>query len=251
MVPLPEYVIALGDAQAAAGHPDDAARSYELAKAEIQLFKSAGVVVDVDLALLEADHGDPTAALGYATAAYQATPTIRAADALAWALHRLGRDDEARKRSTEATRLGSIDPIIRFHAGMIEAALGDRAAARRDLEQALRTDPGFSATSVAEARRILASGPDSATPVRGHHPPSPVRCSCNVRVAAESDPTGPLRRTPVICGLHNTAACRTAVSISADEGRRRACSSSPRRAPCSIAPGQPSSPARCSSPPLP
>ena len=58
-----------------------------------------------------------------------------------------------------ALRLGSIDPILRYHAGAIEAALGDASAARRDLEMALATDPGFSATGAAEARRLLASLP--------------------------------------------------------------------------------------------
>lgn len=159
VVPLPEYVIALGDAQSAAGQSDEAAMSYKLARAEIQLFRAAGVVVDVDLALLEADHGDPAAALRYADAGYAATPTIRAADAVAWALHRLGRDREAETHSKEALRLGSIDPILRYHSGAIEAGLGDVAAARRDLELALGTDPGFSATGADEARRILATLP--------------------------------------------------------------------------------------------
>jgi tetratricopeptide (TPR) repeat protein len=155
VVPLPEYLVALGDAQTAAGRADEGRRSYELARAEIQLFRAAGVVVDVDLALLEADHGDPAAALVDAEAGYAATPTVRAADALAWALHRLGRDREALPHVREALRLGSIDPILRFHAGAIEAAVGDGKAARRDLERALRTDPGFSATGAAEARRLL------------------------------------------------------------------------------------------------
>ena len=157
IVPLPEYVIALGDAQATAGRTEAAARSYDLARAEIQLFKAAGVVVDVDLALFEADHGDPAAALRYATAAYAATPTVRAADAVAWALHRLGRDREALAHATEALRLGSIDPLLRYHAGAIEAALGKDGDARRDLDLALATDPGFSATGAAEARRLLAT----------------------------------------------------------------------------------------------
>jgi tetratricopeptide (TPR) repeat protein len=155
IVPLPEYVIALGDAQTAAGQLDSAAHSYALARAEIQLFQATGVIVDLDLALFEADHGDPSRALQLAQIAYKATPTVRAADALAWALHRLGRDDEAMAHSAEALRLGSIDPILRYHAGAIEAALGDANDARRNLQFALATDPGFSATGAAEARRLL------------------------------------------------------------------------------------------------
>ena len=71
VVPLPEYVIALADAQAAAGRTDDAARSVDLARAEIQLFEATGVMVDLDLALFEADHGDPDRALAFAEAAYR------------------------------------------------------------------------------------------------------------------------------------------------------------------------------------
>lgn len=159
IVPLPEYVIALGDAQAASRDPEAAARSYDLARAEIQLFKAAGVIVDVDLALLEADHGDPGTSLRYAMTAHDATPTVRAADAVAWALHRLGRDKEAVTFVTEALRLGSIDPILRYHAGAIEAAVSDVKAARRNLEMALAIDPGFSAVGAAEARRLLAALP--------------------------------------------------------------------------------------------
>jgi len=159
ILPLPEYVIALADAQQAAGRTDEAARNIKLARAEIQLFQASGVVVDVDLALFEADHGDPAAALAFAKEGYAATPTVRAADALAWALHRLGRDTEAKKRSDEAIRLGSRDPLLRYHAGAIAAALGDATTARRDLDLALAADPGFSATGAAEVRRILDSLP--------------------------------------------------------------------------------------------
>ena len=170
IVPLPEYVIALGDAQTAAGRPDDATRSYALARAEIQLFQATGVIVDLDLALFEADHGDPSRALelrpgrlqGDADRARRRRPGLGAPPA--WAAIA-----EARKHSDEALRLGSIDPILRYHAGAIEAALGDAKDARRNLQFALATDPGFSATGAAEARRILASlGVDSAVPSGGH-----------------------------------------------------------------------------------
>ena len=155
VVPLPEYVIALGETLESAGDAEGARRQYQLARAEIALFKANGVVVDLELALFEADHGDASRALELARAAYANSPTVRAADALGWALHRLGRDQDASRMAAEALRLGSRDPLLRFHAGAIEAALGRTTAARADLQMALATDPGFSATGAAEGRRIL------------------------------------------------------------------------------------------------
>ncbi len=159
ILPLPEYVIALGEVRAAAGDDAEARQSFELARAEIALFGASGVTVDLELALFEADHGDPARALELAEAVYDETPTVRTADAVAWALHRLGRDGDAKAHADNALRLGSQDPLLRFHAGAIAAALGDAKTARRDLELALATDPGFSATGAAEARRILADLP--------------------------------------------------------------------------------------------
>jgi tetratricopeptide (TPR) repeat protein len=155
VVPLPEYVIALGETHQAAGDLDAARRQYDLARAEITLLKASGVTVDLDLALFEADHGNPGEALRLAEAAYNAAPTVRAADALAWCLLRNGRTTEALVRSQEALRLGSRDPLLLYHAGTIEADHGDLAIAREHLEAALAADPGFSAIGARDARTLL------------------------------------------------------------------------------------------------
>jgi len=157
IVPLPEYVIALGEAREASGDKKGASESYALARAETVLFKANGVVVDLELALFEADHGDPGAALALAQGAYADRPTVKAADALAWALLKNGRVADARKRSTEALRLGTRDPVLLYHAGAIAAAAGDRAAAIRDLKSSLALDAGSSPTSAEAARALLAS----------------------------------------------------------------------------------------------
>jgi tetratricopeptide (TPR) repeat protein len=155
IVPLPEYVIALGEAEEASGDAVAAKGDFGLAGVETRLFKANGVVVDLELALFEADHGDRADALALARAAYAERHTVRTADALAWALYRNGDTAAALKRAHEATRLGSRDPLIRYHAGMIEAAAGQRAAARSDLRLALKLDPGFSATAVVLLRAGL------------------------------------------------------------------------------------------------
>ena len=84
-------------------------------------------------------------------------PTVRAADALGWALFKNGRLAEARKRSTEALRLGSRDPVLLYHAGVIAAAAGDKTGAIHDLRTALTLDGGFSPTGAKAARDLLAS----------------------------------------------------------------------------------------------
>jgi tetratricopeptide (TPR) repeat protein len=155
ILPLPEYVIALGETLRASGDQSGADLQYDLARAQMTLFEAAGVVVDLEFALFETDHGDAARAVQLAQTGYAATPTVRAADALAWALHHAGRDHAAWNRAQEALRLGSLDPLVQYHAGVIAAALGDEAMARNHLELALSTDPGFSATGAQDARAIL------------------------------------------------------------------------------------------------
>lgn len=155
ILPLPEYVIALGETREAADDLPGSRRQYDLAGAEIALFQANGVQVDLDLALFETDHGDPVRALDLARAAYAATPTVRAADALAWCLHHAGDDAAAKRRSDEALRLGSRDPLFLYHAGVIAMALDDADTARERLTAALASDPGFSATGVRAARSLL------------------------------------------------------------------------------------------------
>lgn len=78
-------------------------------------------------------------------------------DLLAWALHRSGRDREAEPAMREALALGTKDAMLLYHAGMIERALGDDAAARRHLEAALETNPYWDPLHPAEARAVLDS----------------------------------------------------------------------------------------------
>jgi tetratricopeptide (TPR) repeat protein len=155
ILPLPEYVIALGEAKDASGDAAGAAESYDLARAETKLFEAAGVDVDLELALFEADHGDPAKAVALAEAAYGTRQTVRTSDALAWAYHRAGRDEDASPLSADALRLGSKDPLLLYHAGVIAHAAGDVATAHDDLAEAIALDPGFSATGASVARQTL------------------------------------------------------------------------------------------------
>jgi tetratricopeptide (TPR) repeat protein len=77
-------------------------------------------------------------------------------DLLAWALYRSGRPSEAREKMRHAMALGTRDASLFYHAGIIEAALGRREAARQHLETALTINPYWHPFQPAHARRTLA-----------------------------------------------------------------------------------------------
>jgi tetratricopeptide (TPR) repeat protein len=156
-LPLPEFVIALGDLYESTGKPAEARRQYDLVRAMQQLNASAGMDVDMELALFDADHGaDPQATVQRARASYARRPSIYGADALAWALYRAGDYAEARHYAAEALRLGTRDALLHYHAGMIAKAQGDVAAAREHLQQALAINPHFSVLHAPIVRTALA-----------------------------------------------------------------------------------------------
>jgi tetratricopeptide (TPR) repeat protein len=155
-MPLPEFVIALGEVYEAAGQPSEAAAQYELVQAMIRLYAENGVDTDVELALFLADHGsDPAAAVEKARAGFEKRPSIKGADVLAWALYQAGNYDEARIYSQQALHLGTRDATMLYHAGMIAAALGDDATATDLLTQALSINPAFSPLYAPLARTTL------------------------------------------------------------------------------------------------
>ena len=162
-LPLPEYVIALGDAYAAVGDTETAARAVTSScDCEQQLFSSNGVNTDLELALFDADHGRPEAALRAARAEWERRPSVHVADALG-----LGPATPtiAPRRplpySKHALSLGTRNASFLYHAAMIRLALGDRDEARSLLAEALDTNPHFSiqhAESAAETLARLGSG---------------------------------------------------------------------------------------------
>ena len=156
--PLPDFVIALGDVYAATGDQRRASETYDLAAAEQQLYRANGVDLDAELALFDADHRrDLSAALLAARAAMADRPSVRTADILAWTLFQTGDDRDAEAASRQALRLGTQDATMFFHRGMIEARLGQTAAAIADLHQALYINPYFSLLWAPVARSTLTS----------------------------------------------------------------------------------------------
>ncbi len=154
-LPLPEHAIALAEAELAAGRMAAARRDLALVDVQVRLLRAAGVDVDAELAVYEADHGDPRRALALGRGAWRRAPGVRSADAYSWALHAAGRDQEALAISREAMRLGSRDPYFLYHAGLIAAGAGQIERARTLLGRLLAQSPAFSPYHGPRARRTL------------------------------------------------------------------------------------------------
>lgn len=157
-LPLPELVIGLGETLEAAGQQVEADEQYALVAAMSQLYAANGVRTDLEMAGFFADHGDdPQEALGLARAAYEAQPNVRAADTLAWALHRSGESAAAWPLVEEGLRLGTRDARIHYHAGVIAQALGRTDVAREHLTDALAANPQFHPLDAPRAAAALDS----------------------------------------------------------------------------------------------
>ncbi|MFN2521063.1 MAG: tetratricopeptide repeat protein [Candidatus Limnocylindria bacterium] len=144
-LPLPEFVIALGDTYARMGDRTRADQQFALVRAMNALFAANGVRTDVDLALFDADHlTDVDGALRAARAEYAVRQSVHVADTLAWAEYRAGLEDDALRHSVEALRLGSQDPLMLYRAGVIAAGGGDTARARSLLMRSAELNARFS-----------------------------------------------------------------------------------------------------------
>ncbi len=154
--PLPEYVTELGELFLYLGRPDEADAQFAVVRTTIKLLDASGVRTDLETALFEADHGSPAKALSQARAEWRQRTSVHVADALAWALHRNGRDRAALTISRRATSLSSPEAKFWIHRGTIEAALGMTDEARTHLRRGLDTDPGMSPWQRDAARTTLA-----------------------------------------------------------------------------------------------
>ena len=98
-MPLPQFVIALGDLYAATGQSDQAAQQYGLVQVEEQLYQANGVDQGAELALFDADHHRKLPeALDQARVAYERRPSITVADVLAGRSTRMGITPRRNKR---------------------------------------------------------------------------------------------------------------------------------------------------------
>lgn len=153
-IPQPQFVLELAELEQSLRDPD-AARQYALFRTEERLFQNAGVALDVEPTLFEADHGDAKQALTFCAAGWKVRPFLEMADACAWANYVNRRYPEALGWAGKAASTGWHNALFLYHRGMIEAAMGNRAAANTDLTDALALNPHFNVLQAPLARQIL------------------------------------------------------------------------------------------------
>ena len=154
--PSAEFVAALADLYRATGRQALAEQQEDVVRAIHELASESGVNVDLELALFDADHGDPARALAAARAEWGRRQSVHVADAYAWALYANGRYARASALSERALALGTRNALFLFHAGMIRLELGDEQGAARYLSAALATNPNFSIQHADAAAMTLA-----------------------------------------------------------------------------------------------
>lgn len=155
-MPLPQFVIALGDLELAAGKSESAAEIFALVQVEAQLLAANGVDMDAELALFQADHKrDLAKALERARTVYARRPGIFVADTLAWTLYQSGDYVGAEQMMQKARQLGTQNALMFYHAARIAHARGRYDAAEKYLRDALALNPHFSVLHQADAQTLL------------------------------------------------------------------------------------------------
>jgi tetratricopeptide (TPR) repeat protein len=174
IIPLPVYAAALGDVYAKIGKPAEAKKQYDLVEYIGRLNTFNRIVYNRELSAFYADHDiHPDQALELARKEFDIRHDIYTWDALAWALYRNDRLDEAAAAAEQALRLDTKDALLLFHAGMIYERLGDKEKAKKYLHRAIDLNPYFHLLFADVARATLmelASDISAQTGVADAHP---------------------------------------------------------------------------------
>jgi Flp pilus assembly protein TadD len=133
-----ENLYDLAEALQLAGRAGEAKNAFAEFETKSLLESSKPQNSNRELVFYYADHAhQPAKALKVAQLEYAGRRDVYTLDAYAWALHVNGQDAEARKQIETALAVGIRDSKIFAHAGEIALTLGDRAAARNYLQEAV------------------------------------------------------------------------------------------------------------------
>ncbi|MEZ6131695.1 MAG: tetratricopeptide repeat protein [Planctomycetaceae bacterium] len=158
-------MMTLGDVLTHQGHTGKASNWYDRAEAVlVKEIQTTGTAHQRDLSRFYSDRNrNAAAALSLARQDLQVRSDVYAHDTLAWALHRNGQHTEAASVMQRAIQLGTQDPMLHYHAGMIYASRGQPGQAAAELRKALQLNPQFDLLAADIARQTLAAMELSAT----------------------------------------------------------------------------------------
>jgi tetratricopeptide (TPR) repeat protein len=156
IIPQPDYLAALGDLYTLTNQPQQAHLQYETVEYIGKLAEINQQIYNRQLANFYSDHDlHLNEALQLALAELETRKDIYGYDAAAWAQYKNSNFEDAQTLMRQATRLGTQDARLYYHAGMIEHALGNEQAARQWLEQAMSLNPHFSILDADTLRATL------------------------------------------------------------------------------------------------
>jgi tetratricopeptide (TPR) repeat protein len=154
-LPSLEYLTTLGDLYRATGRGYQANEQYRKVTNKLALYRSSGVLPDVDFILFYADHSlRPRKALEEARYVYRNRPTGAAADALALLLHRQGRPHSAWRYAKRALRSPVADGSFYLHAAMIAHAIGRTDLSERYLKEARQRKRDLSILQLSDLKTL-------------------------------------------------------------------------------------------------
>ncbi len=156
IIPKPELLAYLGDLYAVRGDQAGAERQYKAVDFIAKLNEIQAQVFNREIALFQATHHrDTPHAVEIAGAELVIRKDIYGYDAAAWALYNDGQAAPALAPAQQAVSLGTQDPKLLYHLGMIELALGRAADGQAHLRDALALNPAFDPLGAAAARQAL------------------------------------------------------------------------------------------------
>jgi tetratricopeptide (TPR) repeat protein len=158
VVPFLDNVALLADYFELAGKKAQAGEQWKLVEFIDRLAEINKEVFNRNLALAYANHDmQPEKALQLALRELDARGDIYTWDAAAWAYYKDKKYKEASEAITKAMQLGTPDPMLHYHAGMIARASGRNAQAKMELARALELNPRFDAKQSRVAATALQS----------------------------------------------------------------------------------------------
>lgn len=152
----PENLFDVGVALHAGGQKAEARQTFEKFEKSAVAEAAGWDNANRELMAWYADYaGNPGAAVKIGEAEIKRRRDVGTLDAYAWALHRMGKHEQAARHMEAALAVGTVDPKILYHAGAIAFANKDHTKAEQLLRRSLEINSRSEAAK--DAKRLLRS----------------------------------------------------------------------------------------------